>query len=344
MITDMPDAAAALGGPPTIGIDIGGTAVRAAVIDDSGAILESVRGGTPATVPRTEALLAELIGELAGRHAVSAVGLAVAGFVSTDRARVMFAPHLAWRDDPVPARLSDRIGLPVVMDHDVNSAAWAEHRLGVAQGAHAALLVAVGTGIGAGLVLDGRVYRGAFGVAPELGHIVVVPDGRSCPCGKRGCWERYCSGTALAQTARELWEAGGPTALADLAGGDPHALTGAMVATAAAQGDPVAIEAMQDLGRWLAVGLAVAVDVLDPDVVVIGGGVSRAAELFLPVTRASLPPLVTGTGNRPHPRLELARFGDAASMVGAALLAAQAVHTGAVGTERQPSAAGPPSR
>jgi glucokinase len=311
---------------PTIGIDIGGTSVRASVVDAGGTILHSVRGSTPSSVAGTESLLAQMISDLSGRHAVSAVGLAVAGFVSTDRTRVMFAPHLAWRDAPVPERMSQLVGLPVVMDHDVNSAAWAEHRLGAARGARVALLVAVGTGIGAGLVLDGEVYRGAFGVAPELGHIVVLPDGRSCPCGKRGCWERYCSGTALAQTARELWEAGGPTSLADLAGGNPHALTGAMVATAAADGDPVALEAMADLGRWLAVGLAVAVDVLDPEVVVIGGGVSGAAELFLPATRSAWGPLITGSANRPLPRLELARFGDAASVVGAALLAAEAVH------------------
>ena len=310
---------------PTIGIDIGGTSVRAAVIDADGTSLASVRGATPATVERTEGLLAEMVADLRKDHDVAAVGLAVAGFVSTDRQRVMFAPHLAWRDDPVPQRLSERLGLPVVMDHDVNAAAWAEHRLGAAAGARAALLVAVGTGIGAGLVLDGTVYRGAFGVAPELGHVVVVPDGRSCPCGKRGCWERYCSGTALAQTARELWEAGGRTSLGDLTGDDPHALTGAMVAEAAASGDALALEAVEDLGRWLAVGVAVAVDVLDPDMVVIGGGVSRAAELFLPTTRASLGSLITGSRHRPHPQLELAHFGDRASMVGAALLAAEAV-------------------
>jgi glucokinase len=308
---------------PTIGIDIGGTSVRAAVVDAGGTILHSTRASTPRTVPGTESLLAEMIADLSARQPVSAVGLAVAGFISTDRTRVMFAPHLAWRDAPVPERMSQLVGLPVVMDHDVNSAVWAEHRLGAARGSRVALLVAVGTGIGAGLVLDGAVYRGAFGVAPELGHIVVVPDGRSCPCGKRGCWERYCSGTALAQTARELWEAAGPTTLTDLAGGNPHALTGAMVASAAADGDPVALEAMADLGRWLAVGLAVAVDVLDPEVVVIGGGVSGAADLFLPAARSALIPLITGGANRPRPRLELARFGDAASVVGAALLAAE---------------------
>lgn len=307
----------------TIGIDIGGTSVRAAVVDAGGRIRESVRGGTPPTVERTEALLAEMIDGLAGRHPVAAVGLAVAGFVSTDRSRVMFAPHLAWRDAPVPARLAERTGLPVVMDHDVNSAAWAEHRLGASRGARVSLLVAVGTGIGAGLVVDGAVYRGAFGVAPELGHIVVVPDGRSCPCGKRGCWERYCSGTALAQTARELWEAGGPTALSDLAGGDPHELTGAMVAQAARAGDPVAVDAMEDLGRWLGVGLAMASDVLDPAVVVIGGGVSGAADLFLDSTREVLSTMITGQGHRPQPQIALARFGDAASVVGAALLAGE---------------------
>jgi glucokinase len=309
---------------PTIGIDIGGTSVRASVVGSDSSILTSVRAPTPGTVDRTEAVLVDLVEKLRAEYEIRAVGLAVAGFVSADRSRVMFAPHLAWRNDPVPGRLSERLGLPVVMEHDVNAAAWAEYRRGAAAGASVALLVAVGTGIGAGLVVGGQVYRGAFGVAPELGHVVVVPDGRSCPCGKRGCWERYCSGTALAQTARELWEAGGPTTLSDLAGGDPHALTGTMVAQAARAGDPVAREAMTDLGRWLGVGLAIAADVLDPAVVVIGGGVSGASDLFLDSTRSVLSALITGGRNRPQPQLALARFGDAASVVGAALLAAEA--------------------
>ena len=310
---------------PTIGIDIGGTSVRASVVAPDSTILASTRAATPGTVARTEAVLVDVVEKLRAEHEVAAVGLAVAGFVSSDRSRVMFAPHLAWRGDPVPARLSERLGLPVVMEHDVNAAAWAEYCRGASAGASVALLVAVGTGIGAGLVLDGQVYRGAFGVAPELGHIIVVPDGRSCPCGKRGCWERYCSGTALAQTARELWEAGGPTTLSDLAAGDPHSLTGTMVAQAAREGDPVALEAMSDLGRWLGVGLAIASDVLDPAVVVIGGGVSGAADLFLASTRTVLSGLITGRRYRPQPQLALARFGDAASVVGAALLAAASV-------------------
>ncbi|GGM12617.1 ROK family protein [Nakamurella endophytica] len=311
-----------------VGIDIGGTSVRAGVLDPSDPdcrILEIVAAPTPHTVPETEDTLAGLVDVLRERHSVRAVGLAVAGFVSTDRARVMFAPHLAWRHDPVPEQLSARIGLPVVMDHDVNSAAWAEYRHGAAAGSPVALLVALGTGIGAGLVVHGDIYRGAHGVAPELGHVVVVPGGRPCPCGKRGCWERYCSGTALADTAREL--AADPAFAGQPAmGGDTGApITGAMVAAAAEAGHPVALAAFADLGRWLSVGLAMATDVLDPEVIVIGGGVVGAARHFLPDAVAGMLAGITGHGHRPAPRVEVARFGGLAGIIGGALLAADAV-------------------
>lgn len=308
----------------TIGIDIGGTSVRAAVLD--GTVLgPPLRDTTPRTERETEDLLVTLIAKLAATRPVEAVGLAVAGFVSADRRRVMFAPHLAWRDAPVPQRISERVGLPVVMDHDVNSAAWAEYRRGVSAGSSIALLIALGTGIGAGLVVDGRIYRGAHGVAPELGHLTVVPDGRPCPCGKRGCWERYCSGTALAQTARLRMADHDAPVLRRLCGDDPAAVTGTMVAVAATEGDPVALHAMDDLGRWLAVGLALVTDVLDPEVIVIGGGVSAAAGMFLPLAASEFAGSITGAGHRPLPRVELARFGDRAGIIGAGLLAAEAV-------------------
>jgi len=250
------------------------------------------------------------------------VGLAVAGFVSRDRQRVMFAPHLAWRDADVPARISDRVQLPVTMDHDVNSAAWAEHTHGASAGADIALLIALGTGIGAGFIVNGEIYRGAYGVAPELGHLTVVPNGRPCPCGKRGCWERYCSGTALAETARELMTTGDAPILRQLSGGDPFAITGTMVAIAATEGDPAALAAMDELGHWLAMGLALVTDVLDPEVIVVGGGVASAAGMFLPLAVSEFAGLITGAGHRPLPRIELARFGDRAGIIGAALLAA----------------------
>lgn len=327
-----------MSGRLTIGIDIGGTSVRAAVVDDQCRVVASRRAFTPHTVQETEDVLCGLIGELATEHEVGAAGLAVAGFVSTDRSRVMFAPHLAWRGDPVPARLTARLGLPVVMDHDVNSAAWAEYRSGSAKGSTVALLVALGTGIGAGLVVDGVIYRGAHGVAPELGHVVLVPGGRPCPCGKRGCWERYCSGTALAQTAAELltgMESGAAESLpsidaaarsaSPLARLDPSALTGTVVATAAGEGDPVALAALDDLSRWLGVGLAMATDILDPEVIVIGGGVAAAAPWYLPGARTFLSSAMTGAGHRPEPRVVVAQFGDRAGIIGAALLAGAAL-------------------
>ncbi|ACV79561.1 ROK family protein [Nakamurella multipartita] len=310
----------------TIGIDIGGTSVRAAVIDGI-SIGPSLREATPHTERETEDLLVTLITKLAASQPVSAVGLAVAGFVSADRQRVMFAPHLAWRDAPVPERVSARVGLPVVMDHDVNSAAWAEYRLGVSAGSSIALLVALGTGIGAGLLVDGQIYRGAHGVAPELGHLTVVPGGRPCPCGKQGCWERYCSGTALAQTARLQMADHDAPVLRRLSGDDPAAVTGTMVAVAATEGDPVALGAMDELGHWLAAGLALVTDVLDPEMIVIGGGVSAAAGMFLPLAVSEFGRSITGAGHRPLPRVELARFGDRAGIIGAALLAAEAAGT-----------------
>ena len=306
----------------TIGIDIGGTSVRAAVIDGTAIKGPSLRDATPRTERETEDLLVTLITKLAATQPISAVGLAVAGFVSQDRERVMFAPHLAWRDAPVPARISARVGLPVVMDHDVNSAAWAEYRRGVSAGSSIALLIALGTGIGAGLVVDGRIYRGAHGVAPELGHLTVVPNGRPCPCGKRGCWERYCSGTALAETARDLMVTGDAPVLRQLSGNNPAAVTGTMVAIAATEGDPAALAAMDSLGHWLAAGLALVTDVLDPEVIVVGGGVASAAGMFLPLAVSEYAGLITGAGHRPIPRVELARFGDRAGIIGAALLAA----------------------
>lgn len=306
----------------TIGIDIGGTSVRAAVIDSAGEIHASLRDATPHTERETEDILVTLINKLAGTHEVSAVGLAVAGFVSQDRQRVMFAPHLAWRDADVPARISARVQLPVTMDHDVNSAAWAEHQRGASTGAGIALLIALGTGIGAGFIINGEIYRGAYGVAPELGHLTVVPNGRPCPCGKRGCWERYCSGTALAETARELMTTGDAPILRQLSGDDPSAITGTMVAIAATEGDPAALAAMDELGRWLAMGLALVTDVLDPEVIVVGGGVASAAGMFLPLAVSEFAGLITGAGHRPLPRIELARFGDRAGIIGAALLAA----------------------
>ncbi len=307
----------------TVGVDVGGTRVRAGVVDAQGAILDTARTATPAHEQALESAVAGVVAELAGRHPVGAVGLALAGFVTPDRRSVRFAPHLAWRDAPVADRIADRVGLPVVVEHDVNAAALAERRFGAAKGAATVVFVAIGTGIGSALLIDGELYRGAYGVAPELGHVRVVPDGRPCPCGKSGCWERYCSGTALAATAVELLAHAGldSPVLGRLAAADPGQVTGQRVAAAAREGDPVAAAAVAALAHWLGEGLALVADVFDPELIVIGGGVSESAPLFLDDARAHYAARLTGRGNRPLARVRVAQLGAAAAVVGAAEVA-----------------------
>ncbi|MEE2059834.1 ROK family protein [Rhodococcus artemisiae] len=311
---------------PTIGIDVGGTSIRAAVVDASGSVIDSARAPTPGSAPVLEDALHRVVRQLADRNDVSAVGLAVAGFLTADCRTVRFAPHLPWVDAPIAERLTDRFGLRVILEHDGNAAGWAEYRFGAAAGSRIAVLVALGTGIGAALMLDGRIFRGAHGVAPELGHLQVVPGGRACPCGKRGCWERYCSGTALVDIAVDMLAADpGRSQLVAGTAADPGSLTGRRIAGAAQDGDPLALAAMAEFARWLGLGLALVADVYDPELIVVGGGVSGSASLFLDDAREHYAAASTGAGHRPLARVRAAQLGDAAGLIGAADLARRAM-------------------
>ncbi|MEU5842790.1 ROK family protein [Rhodococcus sp. NPDC047139] len=306
----------------TVGIDVGGTSIRAAAVDRNGSVVDSVRTQTPSSAVALENALHRLVDHLRERNEVAAVGLAVAGFLTEDRTTVRFAPHLPWSEASVAETMTSRLGLQVVLEHDADAAAWAEYRFGAASGSRVAVMVALGTGIGAALLLDGRIYRGAYGVAPELGHLQVVPDGRPCACGKRGCWERYCSGTGLVDTTVEMLAAApGRSVLAGEIASDPGSLTGRRIAGAAHDGDPVALAAFEDFARRLGLGLALVADVYDPELVVIGGGVSGSAPLFLDAAREHYAAMTTGTGHRPLARVRVAQLGDAAGLVGAADLA-----------------------
>ncbi|HMS75673.1 ROK family protein [Gordonia sp. (in: high G+C Gram-positive bacteria)] len=311
----------------TIGIDIGGTSVRASVVDDKGAMLDTLRAATPPTADALEHCLDRLVGELVSRWAVKAVGLAIAGFLTRDRQIVRFAPHLPWREASVAAEMSARIGLPVFAEHDANAAAVAEYRYGAAARGHNSLVLAIGTGIGSGLILDGEIYRGSFGVAPELGHLTIVPGGRRCSCGKAGCWERYCSGTALVDTVIELLANGdwGRSALAADVAADPGSLTGRRVARAAADGDAVALAAYSQLALSLGQGLAMIADIFDPDLIVLAGGVGASSGLFLDEAREHYARLVTGAGYRQLARIRGTQLGEAAGVIGAAEVARQGI-------------------
>lgn len=312
-----------------VGFDIGGTNMRAGLISQQGEILRSLSAPSPRTTEGMEAGIADLVAQLRGDHDIEAVGLAVAGFLDPECERVRFAPHLPWRDEPVRERLEEILELPVRLEHDANSAAWGEYRFGSAQGADNWVLLAIGTGIGAALIVDGEIYRGAYGTAPEFGHLRVVPGGRACPCGKNGCLERYCSGTALVDTARELAATQKFTGskLADLLRNDPNSLKGKMVTEAARDGDPLAIAVMEDFSTWLGETLSIVSDVLDPGLIVIGGGVSRDADLYLDASVEHFSSRIVGAGYRPLAQVGTAQLGADAGMIGVADLARRAVVT-----------------
>lgn len=310
----------------TIGLDIGGTKISGGVIDGTGAVLARGRKDTPAHDPAAIAHeAAGLVRELSKGSRIDAVGVACAGFVDKSGSRVLFAPNLAWRDEPFKEQLESVLDLPVILENDASAAAWGEFRFGAATEAENMVLVTVGTGIGGGIVADGALMRGAFGVAAELGHLRVVPGGIRCGCGNRGCWEQYASGTALVREARELVVSGTPHAarLVELCAGDPAALGGPDVTRAAVEGDPAAVELLADLGGWVGEGLASVAAILDPELVVLGGGVSEAGHLLIEPALAAFRRQLTGRGHRPEARFALASLGNDAGMIGAADLAAR---------------------
>lgn len=311
---------------PTVGIDIGGTKVMAGVVDPDGKILEQLRAETPdrSKSPKVvEDTIVDLVLDLSERHDVHAVGIGAAGWVDTDRSRILFAPHLSWRDEPLRDKLADRLLVPVVIDNDANAAAWAEWRFGAAHGEDDLVMITLGTGIGGAILEDGRVKRGRYGVAGEFGHMQVVPGGHRCPCGNRGCWEQYSSGNALVREARELAAADSPVAygIIDRVGGSVRDITGPLITELARQGDAMCIELFQDIGQWLGVGIANLAAALDPSCFVIGGGVSAADDLLIGPARDAFRRTLTGRGYRPEARIVKAELGPEAGMVGAADLA-----------------------
>jgi glucokinase len=303
------------------GIDVGGTKIAGGVVDEKGQILEELRVESPATDAHAiEAAIEQLVSELRTRHEIEAVGVGAAGYIDRSRSVVYFAPNLAWRDLDLKHDLEQQIGLPVVIENDANAAAWGEFQFGAGHDVDDLLLVTVGTGVGGGVVLDGALYRGAFGVGAEIGHMRVVPEGILCGCGNRGCLEVYGSGTALVREVRAAAAAGSLLAadLLDRAGGDPGQITGPLVTDAARDGDAFAIEQLASIGSWLGQGIASITAILDPAVVVIGGGVSAAEELLLNPIRQAFAAQLTGRGHRPMLEIRQARLGNRAGLIGAA--------------------------
>jgi len=320
---------AAHSGAPTltVGVDIGGTKVAAGVVEPGGRVVELVRARTPSRSTRAdvvEDIITGVVSELAARHAVEAVGIGAAGFVDAARSSILFSPHLSWRNEPLRDKLQRRLGLPVVVENDANAAAWGEYRFGSARGEDHVVVVNLGTGIGGAIVVDGVIQRGKHGVAGEFGHMQVVPQGRPCECGNRGCWEQYVSGNALVRAARARAETA-PPVLLEVVNGDISAVTGPMLTQAALAGDAWTAELFVELGGWLGMGLANLAAALDPGLFVIGGGVSEAGELLLAPVRDAFRGHLTGRGFRPEARVVHAALGNEAGVIGAADLARAAL-------------------
>src|SRR4051794_24179320 len=242
----------------TIGIDVGGTKIAAGVVDEDGTIGARTTRDTPAdSADATAAAICDAASELIAAHDVEAVGIGAAGFVSSDRSTVLFAPNLAWRDEPLGARVAEQLQIPVVVENDANAAAWGEFAFGAAKHVEHMLCLTIGTGIGGGVVIAGELLRGAHGVAAELGHMRVVPGGHRCGCGARGCLEQYASGRALVREGRAQAEAGSLAAMQMLSGcgiTPPVELTRPLITLAATGGGPCATELLGDLGRGLGGG------------------------------------------------------------------------------------------
>lgn len=308
--------------PEAVGVDVGGTKVAALLVDTAGEVLDRTERATPRgdDLEGSVATVVAAARDVRSDH-VAAVGIGAAGLVDFAAGAIRFAPNNAWRETPLRDRVSEALGLPCLLDNDANAAAWAEYRFGAGRGTRELLCVTVGTGIGGGIVAGGRLLRGARGFGAEIGHTIVEPGGPRCGCGNEGCWEQVASGLAIQRLGREAARREPGSKLAALAGGDPERVTGRMVTEAARSGDPVAVGILAEVGRRLGEGIAGLVNILDPEVVVVGGGASEAGDLLLEPARAACRGAVEGRGHRPEVPILAAELGNDAGAIGAATLA-----------------------
>ena len=309
-----------------IGIDLGGTGIKAGVVDDNGMILckdscpTGVERGHEAVIKDMAALALRVV-EKSG-HTVGdmkAIGIGLPGVLDPRTGHVPFCTNLGWHDVPIVEEMHKYIDLPVFVDNDATVAGLAESVAGVSAGAVNSVFITLGTGVGGGVILGGKVFSGSHGVASEIGHMVTVAGGEPCTCGNSGCWERYASATALIREGRRLCEAKPETALLKAVDGDPKAITAKHVIDLAKAGDPDCAALFDNYVHHLCVGLSNLVNLYDPEVIALGGGVSHAGQFLLDAVRAKLPAMIFYK-DMPYARVELAKLTNDAGIIGAAML------------------------
>jgi glucokinase len=310
----------------TLGIDLGGTNLRAGVIDGTGALVADQRVPTPPTLEGIVAAMAAHVVELRAQHDVAAcVGIGAAGMITFDGV-IRYAPNIpSFVEAPVARLLQDALELPVVLDNDANVAALAELVHGAAQGRDDVLCITLGTGVGGGVITRGQVVRGAHGFAAEVGHFQIDPDGPMCACGERGHWEAMASGTALGRLGRERAAAGEAPSVLARTEGVVEAITGTHVGDAAQEGAPDALAIVHEYARSVALGLVGLVNILDSELVVISGGLVELGDVLLAPVREFFDGHLEGARHRPRVDIVPAALGERAGVVGAAVLARQLI-------------------
>ena len=309
-----------------IGIDLGGTNIAVGLVNEKGEILRKAE--TPTMAQRT---YAEIVRDMAAcivtlleqsgltAKDVFSIGIGIPGIAHQDTGRVIFCTNLGWRDVPLRDELKKYYDLPVYIDNDATVAGWAEYQAGVSRGTNSSVFLTLGTGVGAGIVVNGKIWAGAHGAASELGHLIIEVDGVPCTCGKCGCTERYCSATAVIRMAKEACAMHPDCAIVKAVNGDLSLISAKTVFDLAKEGDDIATRIFHRYVKYLTIAINNVVSFLDPDMIVLGGGVSRTGEFLLNAVKELLPKYLMYPV-LPMPEIELAKLGNDAGIIGAALL------------------------
>lgn len=309
-----------------IGIDVGGTSVKAGVVDEQGSILH--KASCPTGIERGHEAVIHDIAQLALRvlsdsghtlREIRSIGIGIPGIQDPRTCRVPFCTNLGWHDVSLVELMRQKIDKPVYVTNDATAAGLAESIAGVSAGTRNSVFVTLGTGVGGGVILDGKVFLGPHGIATEIGHMITVDGGELCTCGNRGCWERYASASALIREGRRLAMSQPDCALSRSVGGKPEAIEARTVIDLAKAGDPQCSEIFDNYIHHLCVGLVNLINLYDPEVIALGGGVSHAGTFLLDKVNALLPGMIFFK-TMPRARVELAKLGNDAGIIGAAML------------------------
>ena len=303
----------------TIGIDIGGTKISAGVVDSSGNLIDSSRCSTPAEGGKELiSSVINLIKEFNKKYEIKGIGISIAALISSDYGTIVGAPNIANLSKlNFVNEIKEEFELPIIIENDANAAMWAEFKFGNAKSLNPVMFFIIGTGVGGGLVIDGKLFKGVNGIGAEFGHMCVVPNGLSCGCGSKGCLEQYASGGALIRYANEALLANPDKSEEVLSFGEGK-LSGTALTKAAKAGNELALAAFSKQADWLGLACASYSLIIDPQAIIIGGGVVDAGELFLAPVRAAMRKYMPFAESHVPPKIIAAKFGNDAGLIGAA--------------------------